>query len=157
TKPGAQIVDLSNETVLPGLIDCHDHVTVYFDGQNQFVEWMTTTPADSLMHAVGAVRHTLLAGFTSIRDVNADTEAIVALRNGINQGLLPGPRMWVSGDALSPTGGHNDAYNGLDPEFKHPHWDDYLVDSPDQARHAVRLLHRMGVDLIKIMPSGGVT
>ena len=156
-RPGAQIVDLSKKTVLPGLIDCHDHIMVYFDGQNQLVEWLTTTPYDDVLRAVGASRNTLLAGFTTIRDVNAYTTAIVALRNAIDAGRIVGPRMWVSGDALGPTGGHNDAFDGLDPEIQHPHWADHNIDSPDEARKAVRLWKRQGVDLIKIMPSGGVT
>jgi imidazolonepropionase-like amidohydrolase len=157
SKPNARIVDLSHATVLPGLIDCHDHIMVYFDGQNQLVEWMTTTPYDDVLRAVGASRKTLLAGFTTIRDVNAYITAIVALRDAIAAGRIVGPRMWVSGDALGPTGGHNDAFDGLDPEIQHPHWADHNIDSPDEARKAVRLWKRQGVDLIKIMPSGGVT
>ena len=64
--------------------------------------------------------------------------------------------MWVSGAPIGPTGGHTDPANGLDPEFEHPHWDDSIVNSPEQARYVVRKLKRDGADLIKIMPSGGV-
>jgi len=80
----------------------------------------------------------------------------VALKRAINAGVIPGPRLWVAGTPLSPTGGHGDALNGLDPELDHPHWSDNLIDSPEAARKAVRALKRDGADLIKIMPSGGV-
>ena len=88
--------------------------------------------------------------------MGASTPVIIALKKAVNAGLVEGPRMWVSGEPISPTGGHGDPANGLDPELSHPHWDDSLVDSPEEARKAVRRLKREGVDLIKILPSGGV-
>jgi imidazolonepropionase-like amidohydrolase len=81
---------------------------------------------------------------------------VVALKKAINAGVVPGPRLWVAGAPLGPTGGHADSANGLDPELSHPGWTDNLVDSPEAARKAVRRLRREGADLIKIMPSGGV-
>jgi imidazolonepropionase-like amidohydrolase len=78
------------------------------------------------------------------------------MKHAIAQGEIEGPRMFVAGPPLRPTGGHGDPANGFDPELSHCHWSDWLVDSPESARREVRKLKAMGVDLIKIMPSGGV-
>ena len=156
TPAGAEVVDLSQATVLPGLIDCHDHITGQFTGKNPIAEAVTTTPFDSAFGSVNYTRRTLQAGFTSIRDVGANPDVVIALKKAINAGEIPGPRRFVAGPPLGPTGGHGDAANGLDPELSHPHWGDNLIDSPEAARREVRALRRQGADLIKIMPSGGV-
>jgi len=157
TSPkGAEVIDLSTQTVLPGLIDDHVHITQGFHKGDPIHTTLTRTHADDAVQATVYARDTLMAGFTSARDVGADTDVIVALKRAINAGVIPGPRLWVAGTPLGPTGGHGDALNGLDPELSHPHWSDNLVDSPEAARKAVRTLRREGVDLIKIMPSGGV-
>jgi imidazolonepropionase-like amidohydrolase len=156
TPAGARVIDLTAATVLPGLIDCHDHITASFHKGDPIHNAVTRTSFDDEIDAVNNARAELLAGFTTIRDVGADTPVIVALKKAVNAGLIPGPRMWVSGAPLSPTGGHGDSANGLDPELSHPGWTDNLVDSPEAARRAVRLLRREGADLIKILPSGGV-
>jgi imidazolonepropionase-like amidohydrolase len=156
TPAGAQVIDLSNATVLPGLIDDHVHITQGFHKGDPIHSAMTRTGYDDVIEATGYARDTLLAGFTSARDVGAETEVIIALKRAINNGEVPGPRLWVAGTPLGPTGGHGDPANGLDPELSHPHWTDSLIDSPEAARRTVRTLRRQGVDLIKIMPSGGV-
>ncbi len=157
TSPkGAEVIDLSTSTVLPGLIDDHVHITQGFHKGDPIHNNMTRTDFDGAIEATVFARDTLMAGFTSARDVGATTEVIVALKRAINAGAIPGPRLWVAGTPLGPTGGHGDAANGLDPELGHPHWTDNLVDSPEAARKAVRTLKRQGADLIKIMPSGGV-
>ncbi|HEX4709472.1 amidohydrolase family protein [Phenylobacterium sp.] len=156
TPSGAEVIDLSTSTVLPGLIDDHVHITQSFHKGDPIHTAMTRTSFDDEIDATVNARNTLMAGFTSARDVGADTGVVVALKHAINAGVIPGPRLWVAGTPLGPTGGHGDALNGLDPELTHPHWADNLVDSPEAARRAVRTLRREGADLIKIMPSGGV-
>jgi imidazolonepropionase-like amidohydrolase len=153
---GAEVIELADKTVLPGLIDCHDHITMNWHKGDPIREAVTRTDDDDAIEATVSARNTLLAGFTAIRDVGASTAVIVALKKAVADGVVPGPRMWVSGSALGPTGGHGDPANGLDQELEHPHWTDSLVDSPEAARRAVRTLKRAGADLVKIMPSGGV-
>jgi imidazolonepropionase-like amidohydrolase len=153
---GAEVIDLSTSTVLPGLIDDHVHITQSFHKGDPIHTAMTRTAFDDEIDAVVNARNTLMAGFTSARDVGGDTGVVVALKRAINSGVIPGPRLWVAGTPLGPTGGHGDAANGLDPELEHPGWTNNLIDSPEAARKAVRRLRREGADLIKIMPSGGV-
>lgn len=153
---GAQVIDMAEKTVLPGLIDCHDHITSSWHDGDPIRVAVTRTDEDDAIEATVSARNTLLAGFTSIRDVGASTSVIIALKRAVNAGVIDGPRMWVSGRPLGPTGGHNDPANGLDPGLEHPGWTDPLIDSPEAARRAVRRLRREGADLIKIMPSGGV-
>lgn len=154
--PGVELVDLTNKTVLPGLIDAHDHITYSWRSMDPVRDLATRTSEDDAIEATVSARSTLLAGFTSIRDVGATTSAVVALKRAINKGVVPGPRMWVAGPVLGPTGGHGDSANGLNPEVTNPAWNESIVDGPESARRTVRLLWREGVDLIKISPSGGV-
>ena len=153
---GAEVIDLSHSTVLPGLIDCHVHITDQFDGGNPIAEAVTRTRFDQAVRSTTYARNTLLGGFTSVRDVGAYTDVVVALKKAIADGIVEGPRMWVSGMPLGPTGGHNDYSNGFNPEITDPVWQQNIVNSPEDARRIVRQLHKDGVDLIKIMPSGGV-
>jgi imidazolonepropionase-like amidohydrolase len=156
TPAGAEIVDLSKATVLPGLIDCHVHITMQMDGGNPVVEAVTRTRFDVAVRAPAYLRATLLAGFTSVRDAGADTDVAIALKTAVAEGVLVGPRMWVAGAPLGPSGGHGDAANGFDTELTGVTWKANIVDSPEDARRLVRQMHRAGTDVVKIMPSGGV-
>ena len=153
---GADVIDLSNATVLPGLIDTHVHLTSQFDGGDTVREQVTETDVIQAFKMPAYARATLEAGFTTVRDVGSDTDLIVAEKKAIAAGTIAGPRMWVAGSPLSPTGGHGDAHSGLDPRLEQPQWNEPLIDGVDAAIRVVRDHRRRGVDLIKIMPSGGV-
>lgn len=154
--PGAEIIDLSHETVLPGLIDCHDHLTYGLDTPIVW-QFTTRTPYDELMSGVANARKTLMAGFTSVRDVGGYTPVVIALKKAIATGKVDGPRLWVSGGIIGPSGGHGDMRNGFDPMLTKPEWVEGVVDSPYDAIRVVRERHMMGADLIKIAPSGGIS
>ena len=156
-KGDETVVDLSRQTVLPGLIDCHVHITHVFHPGDPIRNAVTRSAYDDLIDGVKDARATLLAGFTTVRSVGDATFAVVALKRAVADGSIPGPRMWVAGEALGPTGGHSDPANGLIPEMAElPHARDAVIDSPEEGRQTVRRLKREGADVIKIMPSGGV-
>jgi len=151
----ARLVDLSNDTVLPGLIDVHTHLTA--NPEDSGASSLTiSTPQETIFGVVNAKR-TLDAGFTTVRNVGAGGFTDVALRDAINEGLVPGPRMQVSGPPLGATGGHADE-NLLPWEARHA--DDGgpsgIADSPWGFRAKVRQNAKYGVDVIKFMASGGV-
>lgn len=152
---GAEVIDLSSATVLPGFIDTHDHITMQYSGKNPIAERFTTSDIDTALQATVYARKTLEGGFTSVRDVAADTAIVVGLKRAIEKGVVQGPRLWVSGYPLGPSGGHGDPQNGLRPDLD-LHSEGVVIDGADDAIRVVRQMHRDGVDLIKIMPSGGV-
>jgi imidazolonepropionase-like amidohydrolase len=153
---GAEVIDLSAATVLPGLIDTHVHITSQFDGGDPVREMVTETDLSAAYKTPAYARATLEGGFTTVRDVGGSTDLVVAMKRAIASGEIAGPRMWVAGSPLGPTGGHGDAHSGLDPALSQPQWNEPLVDGADSAIRIVRDHRRRGVDLIKIMPSGGV-
>jgi imidazolonepropionase-like amidohydrolase len=151
---GDTVVDLRAHTCMPGLIDAHVHLTHEYNERSQ-VERFTLNPADYAYRSVGFAERTLLAGFTTVRDLGGETS--VALRNAINAGLVKGPRMFVSGRSIATTGGHADPTNGMrDDLVKHPTPEDGVVNNVDEARRAVRQRYKDGTDLIKITATGGV-
>jgi len=147
---GATIVDLPNATVLPGLIDAHTHLTM--DPNFGYSMLGISVPREALIGARNA-RVTLEAGFTTVRNVAAFGFADVALRDAINAGDVPGPRMLVSGPPLSITGGHCD--NDLLPFEYHATYPG-VADGVEAVQHKTREMIKYGADLIKICATGGI-
>lgn len=150
TSASDHVVDLPNATVLPGLIDAHTHLT--FNPQFGYETLAISIPREALIGAHNA-RITLEAGFTTVRNVAADGYADVALRDAINAGDVPGPRMLVSGPPLSITGGHCD--NDLLP-YEYHATADGVADGVEAVQHKVREVIKYGADLIKVCATGGV-
>jgi len=148
--PDATMVDLPNATVLPGLIDAHTHIT--FNPSFGYETLGISIPREALIGAHNA-RVTLEAGITTVRNVGARGYADVALRDAINAGDVPGPRMLVSGPALSITGGHCD--NDLLP-FEYHATSDGAADGIEAVQHKTREIIKYGADVIKICATGGV-
>jgi len=158
-EPGnAQIINLRDRFVLPGLIDCHTHLTgQILPAPERMRRKMQEGEAHAAIDSVSYAHKTLMAGFTSVRNVGSPGSVGLALRDRINQGVVPGPRMFVSGPPVSVTGGHGDPTNSFSPALR-PELGPQLApaDGPAEARKAVRARVREGVDLIKITATGGV-
>jgi len=146
----ATTINLPNATVLPGLIDAHTHLT--FNPSFGYEMLGISIPREALIGAHNA-RVTLEAGFTTVRNVGARGYSDVALRDAINAGDVPGPRMLVSGPALSITGGHCD--NDLLP-YEYHATDDGVADGIENVQHKTREIIKYGADLIKVCATGGV-
>ncbi|HEY0660671.1 MAG TPA: amidohydrolase family protein, partial [Lysobacter sp.] len=155
--PGARAIDLSGHTCTPGWTDLHVHL----GGQSSpksYEEGFRLDDVDYAYRSVGYARKTLLAGFTSVRDLGG--EVTPHLRDAINQGLVDGPRIWAAGKGIGTTGGHADPTNGYNDELSHllgpPGPTEGVINSVDDARQAVRERYKEGSDVIKITATGGV-
>jgi imidazolonepropionase-like amidohydrolase len=146
----ATVIDLPNATLLPGLIDAHTHLT--FDPNFGYQELGVSIPKEALIGAKNA-RITLEAGFTTVRNVGASGYTDIALRDAINEGMVPGPRIVASGPALSITGGHCD--QNLLPYEWHAK-SDGAADGVEGVQHKVREIIKYGADVIKVCATGGV-
>jgi imidazolonepropionase-like amidohydrolase len=157
---GAETIDLGDATLLPGFIDAHTHLTMMHsdDWKQRELDTLQKPIPEQTLDATVNARVTLMAGFTTVRDVGSAHYMDVGMRNAIRNGKIPGPRMLVSVHAIGSTGGHCDDSAGFrEGLFGHETGpEEGVVNGADQARYAVRLAHKYGADIIKICASGGV-
>jgi imidazolonepropionase-like amidohydrolase len=157
TMPGSQDkkIDLSAKTVLPGLIDMHVHLEDETSKDAQLNEFIFNE-ADIAFRSTVFAKRTLMAGFTTVRDLGG-SGVNISLRNAINRGTVVGPRIFTAGKAIATTGGHADPTNGYRKDLMgDPGPKEGVINSPEEARQAVRQRYKEGSDLIKITATGGV-
>lgn len=148
-------IDLKNKTVMPGWIDTHVHIEQEY-GPKTYIERFTSNEADIAFRSVAYAKRTLMAGFTTVRDLGG-TGVNIALRNAVNQNLVVGPRIFSAGKSIATTGGHADPSNGTRKDLMgDPGPKEGVVNSYDEAKKAVRQRYKEGSDVIKITATGGV-
>ena len=156
----AEVIDLGDATLLPGLMDAHTHLASAYaiDYNADVIDGFKKTPAERALDALENLRKTLLAGITTVRDVGARDYIDIALRNAIERGKIIGPRMRVATMALGATGGHCDELAGFRPGLfgRESSLQDGVVNGPDAFRAAVRYNVKYGADHIKVCATGGV-
>ena len=152
---GDKVIDLKGRTVMPGLIDAHVHLEDETSPNAQLKRFTQNTADVAFLSTVYA-KTTLLAGWTTVRDVGG-SGVNIALRNAINKGLVTGPRVYTAGRIIASTGGHGDPTNGFANDLMvEPRVTEEVVDGKDACIRAVRQMYKEGADLIKITASGGV-
>src|SRR5436190_6242929 len=157
SKPGTndKTIDLKTKTVTPGWIDMHVHLEEETN-PNRYLQEFTLNPADYAFQSVVFSERTLMAGFTTVRDLGG-SGVNISLRNAINKGLIKGPRVYTAGKAIATTGGHADPTNGYREDLMgDPGPAMAVANGPDECRKAVRQRYKEGSDLIKITATGGV-
>lgn len=151
-----KIIDLHDKTVMPGLIDCHVHLESMGSGKDAMLAGFTMTDADIAYMAAVNAKVTLMAGFTTVRDLGG-SGVNISLRKAIAKGYVVGPRVLTAGRAISASGGHMDPSDGLRDDVLHKMGpDDGVADGRDELIKAVRLQIKRGSDVIKIASTGGV-
>lgn len=152
-----QVVNLRDKTVMPGLIDCHVHLEGQGNGKDGIINFFTMTDADVAYQSTVFAKRTLMAGFTTVRDLGG-SGVNISLRKAVQKGWVDGPRILTAGRAISGSGGHMDPTDGFrDDAFNHKMGpDDGVADGRDEMIKAVRLQFKRGSDLIKIASTGGV-
>ena len=155
---GAQVIDLGDATLLPGFIDAHVHLGQEA-GPHWYHDWFDSImrfPAEQAMYGAHYAKTTLEAGITTVRDLGSTDYISLGLRNGINAGMIPGPRMLVANYAIGSTGGHADQDPVPPQRIAVAGPIQGVCNGPDECRAAVRYQIKYGADVIKFMPSGGV-
>lgn len=150
----ATLIDLSSSFVLPGLMDMHVHLQGEFSPKNDS-EKLRMSDADKLVKSAYFAKKTLMAGFTTVRDLGGSPEQSFALRDGIKKGYLDGPRIIAAGSNVAVTGGHGDV-DGMSPDLLDIHTAQTICDGPYDCRRATRRAIKYGADVIKITSTGGV-
>jgi imidazolonepropionase-like amidohydrolase len=153
---GATLIDLKDKFVLPGLIDSHVHLDSDAGGNAALIEAVTDSPARAAYRAAGNAKKTLMAGFTTVRNMGDGTGATLALRDAVAAGELPGPRIIDAGRSISTTSGHMDATLSVSEDLHNSIGQENLCDGVESCRQAIRKQVRRGVDVIKIATTGGV-
>jgi imidazolonepropionase-like amidohydrolase len=150
----AQLIDLSTSFVMPGLMDMHVHLQGELSPKNDS-EKLRMSDADKLVKSAYFAKKTLMAGFTTVRDLGGSPEQSYALRDGIAKGYLQGPRIIAAGSNVAVTGGHGDV-DGMSPDLLEMHTAKTVCDGPYDCRRATRRAIKYGADVIKITSTGGV-
>ena len=153
---GATLIDLKDKFVLPGLIDSHLHLDSDAGGDAALIESFTDSPARAAYRTAGNAKKTLMAGFTTVRNLGDGSGATLALRDAVAAGELPGPRIIDAGRSISTTSGHMDATLSVSEDLHGSIGQENLCDGVESCRQAVRKQIRRGVDVIKIATTGGV-
>jgi imidazolonepropionase-like amidohydrolase len=155
-EDGDRLIDLRHLTVLPGLMDMHTHLMSQHS-KDAYTEKFFLDEADYALRSTVYARATLMAGFTTVRELGDNGINSVALRKAISEGWIVGPRIFTAGKSLATTGGHADPSNGLRGRFREdPGPVEGVINGPDEARKAVRQRYKDGADLIKLTATGGV-
>ncbi|MEP0711441.1 MAG: amidohydrolase family protein [Algoriphagus sp.] len=148
-------IDLKDKTVLPGLMDMHVHIESE-TSPTRYADGFRNNEADIAFQSLHFAEKTIMAGFTTVRDLGG-SGVNIALRNAINSGRVLGPRIYTAGKSIAPTGGHADPTNGVRRELmRDPGPDEGVINGPYEARKAVRQQVKFGADLIKVTATGGV-
>jgi imidazolonepropionase-like amidohydrolase len=157
-RPGGERVDLGNYFCLPGLIDAHVHLASQIrDQTGALADKLFQNPADAAYQSVGFAEKTLLAGFTTVRDLGAEDNINISMKRAVEKGWIKGPRILTAGKAIGSTGGHADPTDGLKRAYmKDLGPEDGIINSVEDARKAVRQRYKDGADVIKVMVTGGV-